>query len=135
MRGETLADSLGEAEDVDRISGLVGRDVDEPLDTGVDGRPQDILHAEDVRLHALGRMPFEERDMLVGGCVEHDVGPVPPEDGDECIEVADVRQDQFGILEQRPSVEPKLQRMEAVLGVIEHEKASRTVRPHRFTEL
>ena len=132
---EPLADSLRQTEHVDGVGSLVGRHVHESLDPGFGGGSEYVLHTKHVGLHALRGMAFQEGDVLVGGCVEHHVWLVLAEDGSERVEIADVGEHQLGVLQQRPAIEPQLQGVEAVLGVIQHQQTSGAVLADRLAQL
>ena len=85
---ELVGGELGRAVEVDRGGRLVGGQRDDPLDAGVDAGLDDVLRADDVRLHELPRVVLGGVDLLERGCVDDVVdavhGPV------EAVAVADV---------------------------------------------
>ena len=96
---DVLHHRLGDAHGVDGIGGLVGGQADDALHARVNGGVQDIVRADDVRLHGL------HREELAGGhlfqrCRVEDVvdaGHGIP-DGLRVAHVADVELDLAGIL-------------------------------------
>ena len=77
--------------------------------------------AEHVGLHGFGRVRLEDRNVLVRGGVEHDVGLVAFEDLAQPALVADVGEDRLGLVERRHDLEE-----EAVVAV-EQEQAGGAV--------
>ena len=65
LRGE-----LRRAVEVDRVDGLVGRQVDGGRHVVLDRRGDDVLGAEDVRAHRLERVVLADRNVLEGGRVD-----------------------------------------------------------------
>ena len=98
-KDDVLHHRLGDAHGVDGIGGLVGGQADDALHARVNGGVQDIVRADDVRLHGL------HREELAGGhlfqrCRVEDVvdaGHGIP-DGLRVAHVADVELDLAGIL-------------------------------------
>ena len=96
---DVLHHRLGDAHGVDGIGGLVGGQADDALHARVNGGVQDIVRADDVRLHGL------HREELAGGhlfqrCRVEDVvdaGHGVP-DGLRAAHIADVELDLAGIL-------------------------------------
>ena len=73
---EPLLHRLRHAHHVDRLAGLVGRDADHRLDrqTVLTDGADDVLGADDVRLHRLEGKVLARRHLLERGGVEDDVG-------------------------------------------------------------
>ena len=71
-----LGQPLGHAEHRGRVGRLVGGDQDEAVDASSPRAASTRLQgAEHVRLHALAGVPFQQRQVLVGGGVEDHLGP------------------------------------------------------------
>jgi len=77
-------------------SGLVGGDVQEALDAVLLGRRQDVPGAQGVGLPALQGVLLQHGEVLQGGRMEDDVGPVVGEDLVEGLDVPDIAQDHVG---------------------------------------
>ncbi len=60
-----LREPLRRAHDVCRVDGLVGRDQDERLDAGLDGRFGRVPGADDVVVNAFDDVVLDDRDMFV----------------------------------------------------------------------
>ena len=115
-----LGDALARAHDRARVDGLVGGDVHEAA--AVVGRDlRQRPRAEHVRLHGFGRVRLEDRNVLVRGGVEHDVGLVALEHFAQPALVADVGEDRLGLVERRHHLE-----QQAVVAV-EQEQAGGAV--------
>src|SRR5262249_18275191 len=64
---------LGRPVEVHGVGRLVRAERDHALDAAVDRRVDDVLRAEDVRLHAFPRVVLGDRNLLEGGGVDHHV--------------------------------------------------------------
>src|SRR5437763_1554950 len=71
---DLLGAQFGGAVEIDRVDGLVGRQVDDLLHAGVDGRVDDVLGAEHARAHRFEGVVLARRHLLHGRGVNDDVG-------------------------------------------------------------
>ena len=69
-------------------------------------------------------MPFQQRQMLVGGSVNDDTGSGGIKDLPDASTVADVSDDHIGAVEERFAVELELQGMQIRFVVVQHVKRS-----------
>ena len=124
--GEPFGDPLGVAEHAARVGGLVGRDVDEPLDAAACGRVEHGLGADDVGLDRLGRVLLEQRQVLERGGVEDDLGAaVARRPRATRGVVADVAEHDVVGVEQRPAVDRQLHGVQRGLVAVEHDQLGR----------
>src|SRR5581483_11228588 len=70
-----LGTELGRAIEIDRVYGLVGTECQDPADTAVDGRIDDILAAHDVGLNGFERVVLAGGNLLECGGMYHDSYP------------------------------------------------------------
>ena len=130
-----LGQPLGRAQDRLGLGGLVGGDQQQPRRPGLGRRPHHVLGAEHVRLHALARVPLEQRQVLVRGGVEDDIRPDRAEHLPDPGLVPDVGDDDLGAVEQRPPVQLELQRVHVRLVVVEHVQGRRVMAPDLAAQL
>ncbi len=123
--GEALGDAFGVAEDVDRVGGLVGRDVDEAFDAELGGRLEQVEGAEHVGLDGLGGVPFEHVDVLERSRVEDDLGSVGLEDLANAVGLADVGQHDVVTLEVGAAVDGEQERVQRRLVAVEQDQGGR----------
>jgi hypothetical protein len=71
---EQLADALGRTHHVGRPDGLVGRDVYDAAHTGIRCSLEDVERAADVIVERLDGVGLHERNVLVSGHMEDEVG-------------------------------------------------------------
>ena len=81
---------------LDGVDGLVGRDLHEAPGADGGGGVDHVEGAEHVGLGRLERVLLEDRDVLVGGGVEDDLGTVPLEGVEHRLAVEDVDQGLLG---------------------------------------
>ncbi len=122
---ELLGQPFGPTQDRGGVGGLVGGDVDEPLDVVPAGRRQQILRAPHVGLVPLGGMHLQQRQVLQGGRVEHHVGPVVIEHLVDPGRIADVGHDQVGVVQQCPTLQRELHREQRRLVAVQHDQLGR----------
>ena len=72
---DMLHHGLGNAHSVNRVSGLVRREADDPLHARVDRRVKHVVRALDVRFHGLHGEELAARNLLERGRVEYVVDP------------------------------------------------------------
>ncbi len=68
-----LTQALAHAHDARGPYGLVGRDEDERLNTGVNHLVDENARADDIVFDGLTRVRFHHSDMFMRGCMKHDV--------------------------------------------------------------
>ena len=123
VRGQRLGDPLRVAERAAGVRGLVGGDVDEARDPGGGRGLQDRDRAPDVGLEGLGGVRLQQRQVLQRGGMEHHVGLDPLHRLDDAVPVADVGEEEVGGVEQRPSLDRELHRVEVRLVAVDHHEA------------
>ena len=77
---QTLGDPLRPPQHAGRVGGLVGADVDEPLDIVKLGGVEQVERAAHVGLPPLGGVRLEQWQVLECGGMEHDLRPMLGED-------------------------------------------------------
>ena len=121
--GRALDDQFGQplagAEHRDRIGRLVGGDEDETAGAVPDRGLEHVLGAVHVGLHGLARMAFQQRQVLVRGRVEDQVGPDGGEDLIDPALVADVGDDDLVGVEQAVSHDLQLEPVQVGLVVVQ----------------
>jgi hypothetical protein len=115
---QPLAEGLRLAEHVLRSHRLVGGDEHEALHAALGGDLGDDPRANDVVSHRLERVRLHERDVLVGGRVEDDIGAVAVEEPPDLHPVLDVGEHGYGRREAPLVLQLALDRHERVLGVL-----------------
>ena len=70
-----LLDGLGDAHRVDGICGLVSGEADNALDTGFDGRGENVVRSDDVGAHGLHREELATGDLLQRCRVKYVIDP------------------------------------------------------------
>src|SRR5207237_9002834 len=110
-------------------AGLVGADQDETFDVGRERSTNEMQCSQNVRLHAFAWIALQQRQVLMGSCVEHDLRPYLFEDLTESGLVSDIGHDQLIGIEQPGSVERDLKTMKVRFVVIDHVQGFRPETP------
>src|SRR5215216_523815 len=119
---EHLRKALGRPHDVYGVNSLIGRDVNELLRPELPGSARHDQGTANIVGDGLGGVQFHERDVLVGGGVEDQMGPEAVEEGAGLLRVRHVAHHQLAAREARAG-ELLVQIVEGALVAVEEDQA------------
>src|ERR671910_247042 len=125
FEGESLDDHLGQAfgrtHHVDRVYGLVGRDVDKLVRPVGPGSAGDVEGAKDVVHDGLGRLQLHHRNVFVGGRVEDELRLEGLEGEADPLRVRDIADEDLRVVEVL-APELRIQVVQAALVPVEQDQ-------------
>jgi hypothetical protein len=108
---DPFGDPFRIAENAAGIGGLVGGDVDKPLDARRVSRLEHVERSPNVGLERLLRILLKEWKVLECCGVEDDLGSAASEEPVHRLAISDVEQYEIGRLEKRPALNGELYRV------------------------